>query len=220
MKKKLIIYGIGKFTDYISYLFSNDSDFEVAAYCLEANYLSKLKIGTLDLPMVSLEEVSEKFPPDEYYFFIAIGNDQLRERIFNECKNKKYRLASFISSKSVLYPEISVGENVFISEDTAIQPFVKIANNSFLIGARVGHHSEIGKNTLLSLSSIGANCVIGDNSFLGINSAVKPNTVIGKKNIIGMGCIITKDTLDFEVYSSSTTKKRNLSYNDISDKYL
>jgi len=220
MKKKLIIYGIGKFTDYISYLFSNESDFEIVTYCLEDNYLSKLKKEELNKPIVSLEEVMEKFPPDDHYFFVAVGNDQVRERIFNECKKKKYRFASFISSKSVLYPDISLGENIFISEDTAIQPFVKILDNSMLIGARVGHHSVIGKNTLISLSSIGANCIIGDNSFLGINSAIMPNIIIGKKNIIGMGCTITKNTSDLEVYSNSTTKKRSLNYNDIAGKYL
>src|SRR5690606_4756012 len=103
---------------------------------------------------------------------------------------------------------LKTGENVFISEDTAIQPFVEIGNNTILIGARIGHHSIIGSNVLLSLSFVGANCKIGNNSFIGLNSAIKPGVSIGNFNIIGMGCNIIKNTKDREVYSAPKAQKR------------
>lgn len=218
--KKLIIYGIGKFTDYIKYAFQHDSSYEVMAQCLESNYLNKITPPEDSLPIVNFEDLNSSYPPDEYDLFIAVGNDSIRERLFESAKNKGYKLASYLSSKATYWDNMEIGENVFISEDSAMQPFVKIGNNTMIIGARIGHHCMIGSNVLLSLTFLGANVIIGDNSFLGLNSAVKPGIRIGDKNIIGMGCNILKDTKEGEVYTAAKTSKRGLTYFDLSDKYL
>ncbi|MGY5851061.1 acetyltransferase [Salegentibacter sp. F14] len=221
MQKNLIIYGRGNFAEYIRYAFDQDSDYEVKAFCLEGSYLENVKDGTQNgLDILNFNTLEESHPPSHYDLFIAIGNDLLRERIFKEAKLKGYRLANFISSQATVWENIKLGTNVFISEDTAIQPFVTIGDNTIMIGPRIGHHSKIGDHVLLSLSFIGANSKIGNNSFLGLNSAIKPNTIIEKRNIIGMGCNITKNTKENEVYSSTTAKKRNLSYQDLNGKYL
>jgi len=221
MKKKLIIYGSGNFAEYIRYAFDHDSDYDVEAFCLEASYLLKLTDRSQnDLEILNFNTLRDTHSPSNYDLFIAIGNDLLRERIFNEAESMGFKLANYISSKAIVWENIQVGKNVFISEDTAIQPFVEIGDNTIMIGPRIGHHSKIGSHVLLSLSFIGANSNIGDNSFLGLNSAIKPNTIIGKRNIIGMGCNITRNTEENEVYSSASANKRNLSYQDLNGKYL
>ncbi len=218
--KKLIIYGIGKFAEYIKYAFTHDSPYEVKAFCIESSYLSQLKTQSEELEILNFDSLEKEYSPKDYHLFIAVGNDSVRERIFKDAKRKGYSIASYVSSKAIIWKELIIGENVFISEDTAMQPFVEIGDNTLIIGAKIGHHCTIGKNVLLSLTFIGAEASIGNNSFVGLNSVIKPGTKIGNQNIIGMGCNITRNTNDGEVYSAPSAIKRKVSYRDISKKYL
>lgn len=129
-------------------------------------------------------------------------------------------MANYISTKAIRWKNLCLGQNVFVSEDSAIQPFIQIGDNTIIIGAKIGHHSNIGANSLLSTCVIGANVKIGNNCFLGINSSVNSNVEIGDRNIIGMGSVITKSTAELEVFTTPAAIKRKVNYIDISDKFL
>ncbi len=218
--KKLIVYGHGKFAEYVRYVFTNDSEYNVIGFCLESSYLDKLNITKDKNEILNFDNLEENYSPDQYDLFIAVGNDKIRERLFLSGKKKGFFMANYISTKTILWENLSLGQNVFISEDTGIQPFVKIGDNTIIIGAKIGHHSIVGANSLLSTTIIGANVKIGNNCFLGINSSVKPNIEIGERNIIGMGSIITKNTGELEVFSMPAAIKRKVNYSDVSDKFL
>ncbi|QIR36158.1 acetyltransferase [Tolypothrix sp. PCC 7910] len=219
-RNKIVIYGIGSFAEYVSYILSNDGEYDVVSLCVEAGVTVDKHRKYQDLPIFSFENIEEYFSPVEYQFFIAVGNNWIRERIFNASKCKGYSLISYVSKKAITYENLECGENVFISEGSTIQPFVSIGNNTIIISSSIGHHSLIGNNVLLSCSYLAGNVSIGDNSFLGLNSMVKQNTMIGSNNIIGMGCNVTKNTGNDEVYSVKTTSKRNISAKDFINKYL
>jgi sugar O-acyltransferase (sialic acid O-acetyltransferase NeuD family) len=218
---KILIYGNGKFAEYVSYVISNDSRYTVCAFCVEKEFLNESKKNYRGIQIVDFENVETLFPPTKYRLFIAIGNNNIRERIFTVSKNKGYTLISYLSSKAEFWEDLKYGENVFLGEGSTIQPFVSIGYNTILFGAKIGHHSHIGNNVLLSSCHLGGNVNIGDNSFLGLNSTVKQNIVIGQSNIIGMGSIIEKDTSDNEIYhNGKSTKKRSMSSDKFNNKYL
>lgn len=217
---KAIIYGIGSFAEYVSYVISNDSEYEVIGFCIDREL--KKSINQFNgLPIVEFETVEKNYAPLEYEMFIAVGDNEIREQKFHQATEKGFNLLSYISSKATTWDNLKYGKNVFISENTGIQPFVTIGDNSILIGANVGHHSEIGNNNLLSCCYLAGNVRIANNCFIGLNAAIKQNISIGANNIIGMGCIITKNTFDNEIYSNSkTTKKSNVSSTRLQKKYL
>ena len=217
---KIVIYGIGSFAEYVSYVLTNDSTYDVIAFCVEGGFKTEESQNYQGLPIVDFENLEKSFPPDEYRLFIAVGNNWVRERIFKKLKCKGYSFISYLSSKATIWEDLRYGENVFISEGTGIQPFVSIGNNTMMIGAGVGHHSIIGNNVLLSGCYLAGNVKIGDNSFLGLNSTVKENVIVGRNNIIGMGSKITKNTDDDEVYSDKSTSKKNISSKRIRNKFL
>jgi sugar O-acyltransferase (sialic acid O-acetyltransferase NeuD family) len=219
--KKLIIFGDGKFSEFIAYSFQQETNFIISAFCLEKEFISSNRNIEFNVPMVSFENVSENYPPEEYYFFITVGNDSIRERIFKSAKHKGYKLPNFISPNSIIPKNLKLeGENIFIGEGSALQPYVKIKSNTILLSAKVGHHSKINENCLLSVCLIGAEVEIGRNTFIGLNATVRSKVFIADKNIIGMGCNITKDTKPREIYSTSPAKRRNLKYEDIADNFL
>jgi len=196
---KAVIYGIGKFSEYVSYVISMDSKYELVAFCVDEE-LRESKVEFNGKPLIAFEQVEEEFPPLEHEMFIAVGDSLIRAQKFQQAIDKGYSLLSYISSKSNVWDDLDYGQNVFVSEDSVIQPYVTIGDNSLLIGARVAHHSVIGKNSLISGSLLGGSVVIGDNSFLGLSATVKHGVCIGDNNLIGMGCVITKNTKDDEVY--------------------
>lgn len=218
--KKLIVYGHGKFAEYVRYAFTLDSEYDVIGFCLESTYLANFNLEEGKSEIFNFDNLEDNYNPNDYDLFIAVGNDKIRERLFLSGINKGYFMANYISKNTILWENLSLGQNVFISEDSAIQPFVKIGNNTIIIGAKIGHHSIIGANSLLSTCVIGANVKIGNNCFLGINSSVKSNVEIKDRNIIGMGSIITKNTGELEVYTTPAAIKRKLNYSDISERYL
>lgn len=220
MSKKLIIYGVGRFAEYAAYLFQNDSNYKVTGFCIEREYRKDNKpyspIEGLDL--FDFEELNRV--QDDFDLFIAVGNNSTRERIFKAAQRSKFSFASYISTKAITWENLISGENVFIGEGSVIQPFVQIHNNSFIIGSRIGHHSQIGEHVLISGSTIGGNTNVGDFSFLGLNSAVRQNLSIGKANIIGMNTTIERNTRENAVYSQKGTTLRKLDSSKVSDRTL
>lgn len=216
---KVVVFGIGKLAEYICYVLRRDSQYQVSALCIQNEYMPET--DTLwGLKIVDFALLNECFPCDEYKLFIAVGNNDVREKLYNEAKNRGYSFISYISSRAVTWGDLVYGENVIIAEASAIQPFVSIGNNSFLFGPKIGHHCTIGSNTILSACYLGGNSVIGDNTFLGLNSTVNQNIKVGRSNIIGVGANICAHTEDFEIFTNKGTVKRNLSAQMIKNRYL
>ncbi|AFC25012.1 acetyltransferase [Saprospira grandis] len=204
---QLIIYGCGRFAAYAAYVFQLDSPYQIVAHCIEQKYLANAKA---DYPIIPLEELPNSFPPSTTAVFIALGNIKERKRLFHYFKEKGYTLASYCSSKADVWPNLQFGENVFIGEGSDLQPFIQLADNCILFGARLGHHCQIQAHTLLSGCTLAGNVTVGQGSFLGLQSAVQQNVQIGQYNIIGMGAIISQDTPDYAIYQAAPSQKRNL----------
>lgn len=218
-RDKVIVFGIGKLAEYVCYVLKNDTNYKVSALCIQNDFMPTVRT-MWGLRIEDFDLLNERYPIDEYKLFIAVGNNNIREKLYQEAKGRGYEFISYISSHASVWNDLVYGDNVMISEGSVIQPFVSIGNNSFLFGASVGHHSRIGKNTLLSACYLGGDSEIGDNSFLGLNSTVNQNIKVGKSNIIGVGSNICAHTEDYEVFSNKGTVKRSLSARLIKNRYL
>src|SRR3546814_726615 len=98
--------------------------------------------------------------------------NQLREDKYHSAKAAGYRLASYVCSRSVVWPDLSVGDNCFILENQTIQPTVKIGNNVMIwSGNHLGHGTQIKDHVYIaSHVCIAGHCVIGERSFMGVNA--------------------------------------------------
>ncbi|GHA30367.1 hypothetical protein GCM10007103_09660 [Salinimicrobium marinum] len=218
MKKKLIIYGVGKYAEYAAYVFENDSEFDVEAFCMEKAYLdTSLLMGK---PILEFEEVENTYSSDLYSIFIAVGNNQTRKKIFDAVSAKGFGFASYISSKARTWDNLIVGKNTFIDEGCVLQPFTKIGDNAILFTSDIGHHTIIGNTSLLSGCKTGGNVNIGENCYIGLNASIQQNITLGKNNIIGMGCVIETDTLEGSVFTNKGTKRRSTTYDQVAGRFL
>ena len=178
------------------FYFEHDSNYEVIAFTVDdANIEAKEIEG---LPVVAWSEVSARFPPGDHDMFVALsyrGLNQLRAEKFSQAKSAGYRLATYICSKSVTWPDLEVGENCLILENQTVQPTCRIGNNVFLwSGNHIGHGSVIEDHVYLaSHIVISGHCQIGTRSFLGVNATLRDFIKIGADCFIAMDASVTQD---------------------------
>ena len=206
---KVVIFGTSQWAELAHFYLTHDSEHTVAGFTLDQEYLKAPQFK--GLPVVPFEEVEKHFPPAQFKMFIPMSFKRMnhaRAEKYAEAKRRGYGLISYVSSKATTYPGFECGDNCFIFEDNTIQPFVKIGNNVVLwSGNHIGHHSTIKDHVMLtSHVVISGCCTIEEYCFFGVNATVRDETVIARETLVGMSCIITKDTKPFEVYKVPGTE--------------
>lgn len=196
MKNKIILFGTGEISELAHFYFTNDSEYEVVAFCCDKKYK---KANTFcNLPLFSTEEIEKEFPPNKYKMHVALSYSKLnktREEKYNLAKKMGYDLVNYISSKSVQWDDLEIGDNCFILENQTIQPKVSIGNNVMIwSGNHLGHGCSIGDHTYLSSHiCISGHTSIGKRCFVGVNSHFKDFISVGNDVIIGMGASVNRD---------------------------
>ena len=207
--KKIIIFGTGELAQRIFY-YLQDSDDQVVAFCANKSKIDKEEL--LGLPIITFENIEEKFPPSEFSMFIALAYSEMnkkRTKFFEEAKSKGYELYSYIHPSTKIWDKFEMGENCFILANNVIQPFVKIGNN-VLIGSNnlISHNTTIDDNCFITSNvTMGGHITMGKNCFVGLSSTINQRIKIGNECIIGAGTIISKNVSDKEVYAENSSKK-------------
>lgn len=208
--KKIVIFGLADAAELALYYFSNDSDYEVEAFAVDAAYMPTEK-RFKGLPVVGFDEVAQIYPPDRYAFFVALGYSKLntiRKEKYLAVKALGYELVSYISSRASVLTE-DIGENCFILEDNTVQPSVCIGNNvTMWSGNHIGHHSRIDDHCFLaSHIVVSGRVTIGESCFLGVNATLRDHIIVGEKCIIGAGALILADAVAEGVYVGTATER-------------
>jgi len=208
--KSLIVFGAGDLAQLAHYYFTNDTEYDVAAFTLDAAYIQEPEC--CGLPVVPFEEVTRHYPPERYELFICLSYaklNQVRKKKYLAAKARGYRLASYISSHATVLNDFRIGENCFILEDNTIQPFASIGNNVTLwSGNHIGHHSTIHDHCFLASHIVVSGGVeIRESCFIGVNATLRDHITIGEKCVIGAGALIMADVAPEGVYIGHATKR-------------
>lgn len=210
MKKKIIIFGSGDIAQLAHFYFSTESEYEVAAFTVDKQYIQEPKF--CGLPVIPFEKVTEEYPPEKYGFFVALSYSKLnsvRKEKFLAAKALNYKLVSFISPRATILNQNQIGENCFILEDNTIQPFVSIGNNITLwSGNHIGHHSTINDHSFVaSHVVISGGVTIGEQCFIGVNATLRDHIKVGDKCVIGAGALLLGDAEPEGVYVGTATER-------------
>lgn len=202
-KKEIIFYGSGshlKVASEIALL----NNFKIKGVLSDI----KIKKNLFQISYLGNKDFLKKCNNKDFIFFVAIGENKLREKIFKMIKKKGFKFAklihptahisksaviksgSLICAKSILNPKSSVGYNCIVNTASLIEHDVNIKN-----------HCHIAPGV-----KIGGSTKIGDRSFLGIGSIIIDNIKIAKDIIIGAGSIVVKDCLKKGTYIGRPAK--------------
>ena len=214
MNHRIVIYGNGDVASVAVCYFRHDSPHDVVALTVDRTVITT---GTLlDIPVIPFDEIEAHFPPQEYKMHVAIGfagMNILRAKKYCEAKAKGYEFVSCISSKAVLYPDLSIGDNCCIGANTVIQPFATVGNDVIIRdNCVIGHHTQIMDHCFIGIgAAVSGNVTMGTSSLLGSNATLKDNIRIGNECLIGAGVTMLQDSGDQEVYINKLAKKLAIS---------
>ncbi len=220
VKEKLVIIGDGETAELACDYFTYDSNFEVVGFAAEAAYRKNRVLS--GLPVVDFEGVEQVFSPNTHRAFVAVSYtnlNRLRRRLFKLTKQKGYKLTSYISSKSYVSPDVALGENCFILENTVVQRGAKIGDDVTLwSGSSVGHRSQVGSHCFLAMHvAVSGFCWVGAGSFLGVNSCTVGAIRVGEDCVVGAGAVLLGEAESGHVYVGNPAKAL---LNQKSDDYI
>ena len=204
---KLIIFGVGEFAQEIFLYLKKFSKFQVIGFSIHKEFIKENSL--FELPIIPFEELENNYSPNEVSMLICVGFSKMnkkREKVFEQVKQKGYKLENFIHPSNQLWDEFEIGENCIILENNVIRPNVKIGNNVIIENNNViSHHTIISDNCYVTSHAIIAGHVtIKNNCYLGINCTIRNRVTLEKECLIGAGAVILKNTKEKEVYSANT----------------
>lgn len=135
----------------------------------------------------------------QHEFFIAIGNNPTRIKIYNQLAQKNLLPVNAIHSSSVIDPSAAIAEHgVMVASNVTINPLAQIGTGAICNTACViEHECTVGKFAHIGPGAVlCGNVRVGEGSFVGANAVIRQGISIGKNVIIGAGAVVVKDVAD------------------------
>lgn len=201
---RLVLFGAGDIARLAHYYFTHDSEHEVVAFTVDAEYRQADEFQ--GLPLVDFAAVPQLYPPDEYAMFVALSYtrmNQVRAAKFEQARALGYRLVSYVSSRCSFLTDQPIGDNCFILEDNTIQPMVRIGDDVTLwSGNHIGHDAVIESHCFIASHVVISGYVrVGSYCFIGVNATLRNSITIAPRTLIGGGAVIMNDTIEGGVYA-------------------
>lgn len=203
MNNELYIFGNGEIAEMSKYYFENDSKYSIKGFVVDDEYFDSDTF--LNRPIIKWSEFQGLSTKSDVNMHVALsykGMNSHRHQAFVKARNTKgIHLRSYISSRSYLAKDVTVGENVFILEGQVIQNRVSIGHNVMLwSGNHIGHGTQIDESTYISSHVvISGHTRIGSRCFFGVNSSTRDFARIGNDCFIAMSASVLHDMPDSSV---------------------
>ncbi len=125
-------------------------------------------------------------------YVIAIGNNYIREQIYQKYKMKLY---TAIHPTAVIAKDVSIGEGTVVMANACINSSAKIGKNCIInTGVIVEHENIIEDYVHISPNAtLAGNVKIGKFTHIGAGATVINNKTITSNCIIGAGATVVKD---------------------------
>ncbi|WP_375724877.1 acetyltransferase [Arcobacter sp. KX21116] len=195
MKKDIYLIGTSGFASEVNEYIIDNGEYNIKGYfdINENNY----KKYEFTAPFLG-DEGNFNFKENDN-LVIAIADYQIRNKTYNNLKNKKVIFPNIIHKSSF------ISKSSIIDESAIICPFVTLTSNVTIgknfhanIYSYVAHDCKIGNNvTFAPAVKCNGNVIIEDNVYIGTGVIIhqgKPNKPlkIGKDAVIAAGSVITK----------------------------
>lgn len=195
MRKKVIIIGAGGHAKVIIEILKADVEYELIG-CTDVK-------GKGD-PVLGLQILGDdSILPDLYrkgitFAFVAIGDNQLRQKIARNAKEIGFELINAISFSSYIAGSSILGEGIAIMPGASLTAEVVIHDYAIInTGSSIDHESIIGESAHIAPGcNLSGKVVVGEGTFLGTGTSVIDGISIGSWSIVGAGSVVVKDFPD------------------------
>lgn len=209
--RNLVIYGDGIHAERVFQYILHEKQDNVVAFTNEDNRITRKTI--MNYPVIPLSELDGQLKQGDYSLIITFGYSQMnniRKKVFLECKELGYKVATYISPNAMVY-STNIGEGTivlpgaFIGLGTTIGKCCLISETSY-----VGHNITMEDYVFVSANvAIGGYVRVGNNCFVGVHSTIKDRIDVNDYTLVGAAANIVKNTDKYGVYVGNPAKKLN-----------
>lgn len=138
----------------------------------------------------------------EFDFFVAIGNNNIRERIQEKLLNQRLNLVSLIHPSAVLATDVEIGTGTAVMAGVVINSSTRIGKGCIVnTCSSLDHDNVLNDYSHVSPGvTIAGHVSIGNRTWLGIGSVVSNNVTICSDCIVGAGAVVVKDICEAGTY--------------------
>ena len=192
-----MLFGAGPFASLAWYVLTHDSGRRVAGFTVDRAYLDAHEV--CGLPVQAFEELEARFPPDQVDVLLSLGplaGNRLRLERYQALKARGYGFATYVSSRALTWPDLSVGEGSMIYEGTVVQPFARVGANTMVRSSvHLSHHVRIGDHAFIGAGAcFGGLAVADDRCFVGLNATIRDGVRLAEGCVVGAGAVVVADT--------------------------
>ncbi|EGQ1625423.1 acetyltransferase [Staphylococcus pseudintermedius] len=188
--KKLILIGKGGHAKVVRDIADMSDVYQVVGYLDDAIDQYHVKDGVFYDNLAQIENYRS-----DYYFCIAIGNNDVREQIFNMSQVDIDRFATLIHPTAVVSPSASIGEGSVVMAQAVINAATNIGNHAIInTGAIVEHDNQIADFVHVSPhATLTGGVTIDEFVHIGAGATILPKIHIGHHVIVGAGATVVKN---------------------------
>ncbi|MEQ1554003.1 MAG: acetyltransferase [Ferruginibacter sp.] len=142
-------------------------------------------------------------------FFISIGNNHIRRKVYENLTTKNLLPINAIDSSAIICQSAIVANHgVMIGAGAIINALSKIGDAAICnTGCIIEHECEIGEFSHICPGTIlCGNVTVGFNTFVGAGSVVKQGVIIGNNVTIGAGSVVINNIPDNAIVFGNPAK--------------
>lgn len=203
---KAIIFGTENFAQMLlSYL--QEIKVDVQAFCVDDNYVKERFFCRKEV--VAFSDLAERFPPEQYDIYIAIGYTRmghLRQEIAKKVQRLGYSTPNYVHPSAYISDSSRIiGTGNIVMERAIIGAMSTIGEGNLIwAGANIGHNASVGNWNTMSLSAVLCGfSTVEDYCFCGANSCVRDSCIIARETLVGANAYISHDTKPGQVFAAS-----------------
>jgi sugar O-acyltransferase (sialic acid O-acetyltransferase NeuD family) len=194
---KTILFGAGPFASLAWYCLTHDSSDHVVAFTVDAAHRQTEEAH--GLPVAPFEALDRDFSPASHAILFPLGAhdmNRMKQARFQLAKGRGYRIATYVSSRAIVWPDLQLGEGCIVFEGAVVQPFAKIGINTIVRSSvHISHHVVVGDHCFISAGAcFGGGASVGDRCFVGLNATVRDGVTIAEGCFIAAGAVVVADT--------------------------
>jgi sugar O-acyltransferase (sialic acid O-acetyltransferase NeuD family) len=201
MAREIIVYGARMLATMLYFDARDHEEYVIKAFVVDEAYLE----GTgmfLGLPQVSFEEALARYSPAEFDMLVlnaSFIDMRGRDDLYQKAKVAGYRLVNYISPRSVISPDSTMGDNNVVFEHTYLGPGGSMGSNNILRQqVYIGHEYKIGNGNVITPGvKIGGGSTLGNNCYIGLGATIINGLRIEEESLVGAGSLVIKDTEPF-----------------------
>lgn len=135
--------------------------------------------------------------PEDYVYFVAIGNNAKRKLWFDRLKARNLSLINVIDKSALVSYAATIGEGSFIGKLAILNHGSSIGDNCVINTRALIEHGCIIKNhvNVSTNATLNGDVVCEEGCFVGSGTVINGQLQIGDWSLVGSGAVVIKDVV-------------------------